>query len=103
MQPFLFLDEQATSSLLTMPEVVETCASVLLDQGSGRAILSEPAAMFLAGDRDKPTQFKVKGGYLPGLDSCGFRVVGDVGPDGLLGECHYCLLLDPATAQPRAL
>jgi ornithine cyclodeaminase len=103
MQPFLFLDEQATSSLLTMREVVETCEAVLLDQGLGRARLSEPAAMFLAGDPDKPTHFKVKGGYLPGLDSCGFRVVGDLGPDGRFGECHYCLLLDPSTAQPRAL
>jgi ornithine cyclodeaminase/alanine dehydrogenase-like protein (mu-crystallin family) len=103
MQPFLFLDEQATASLLTMQEVVEICEAVLLDQGSERALLSQPAAMFLAGDRDKPTQFKVKGGYLPGLDACGFRVVGDVGVDGQLGECHYCLLLDPCTAKPRAL
>jgi ornithine cyclodeaminase len=86
-----------------MPEVVETCEAVLLDQGLERARLSEPAAMFLMGDPDKPTKFKVKGGYLPGLDSCGFRVVGDVGVDGVLGECHYCLLLDPSTAQPRAL
>jgi ornithine cyclodeaminase/alanine dehydrogenase-like protein (mu-crystallin family) len=101
--PFLFLDEQATASLLSMKEVVETCEAVLLDQGAERARLSEPAAMFLTGDPDQPTRFKVKGGYLPGLDSCGFRIVGDVGPDGEFGECHYCLLLDPSTAQPRAL
>jgi len=101
--PFLFLDEQTTASLLSMAEVVETCEAVLLDQGAESARLSQPAAMFLAGDQDKPTQFKVKGGYLPGLDSCGFRIVGDIGPDGQLGERHYCLLLDPATAEPRAL
>jgi ornithine cyclodeaminase/alanine dehydrogenase-like protein (mu-crystallin family) len=102
-QPFVFLDEQATASLLTMQEVVDTCEAVLLDQGSERAHLSEPAAMFLIGDPDKPTKFKAKGGYLPGLDACGFRVVGDVGMDGQFGECHYCLLLDPSTAKPRAL
>jgi ornithine cyclodeaminase/alanine dehydrogenase-like protein (mu-crystallin family) len=103
MQQFVFLDEQATAALLTMKDVVETCEAVLRDQGCGEAHLSDPAAMFLMGDPEQPTRFKVKGGYLPGLGSCGFRIVGDIGEDGQFGEQHYCLLLDPSTGKARAL
>ena len=103
MQPFVFLNEEATASLLTIREVVEACEIALHDQGCGKARLSEPAAMFLTGNPTSPTHFKVKGGYLPGLDSCGFRVVGDIGEDAQFGEHHYCLLLDPSTGEARAL
>ncbi|MDB5651520.1 MAG: Ornithine cyclodeaminase, partial [Hyphomicrobiales bacterium] len=95
--------EHETAALLTMSEVVETCEAVLREQGLGQASLSDPAAMFLAADIATPTKFKVKGGYLAGLGACGFRVVGDLGHDGDLGENHYCLLLDPVTAKPRGL
>src|SRR5665647_1484446 len=103
MQSFVFLDEHETAALLNMGEVVETCEAVLREQGTGQASLSDPAAMFLAADAATPTKFKVKGGYLAGLGACGFRVVGDLGHDGDLGEHHFCLLLDPVTAKPRGL
>jgi alanine dehydrogenase len=103
MQSFVFLDEHETAALLNMGEVVETCEAVLHEQGTGQASLSDPAAMFLAADAATPTKFKVKGGYLAGLGACGFRVVGDLGHDGGLGEHHFCLLLDPVTAKPRGL
>lgn len=103
MPDFLFLDEQTTASMLTMQDVVETCEGVLGDLGRGEGRLSEPAAMFLEGDRDAPTLFKVKGGMLPTSGACGFRVVGDVGPDGAGSEHHFCYLVDPETARPRAL
>jgi ornithine cyclodeaminase/alanine dehydrogenase-like protein (mu-crystallin family) len=76
---------------------------VLADLGRGEAKLSSPASMFLEGDPAAPTMFKAKAGYFPRLDACGFRVVGDVGPDGALGEAHFCYLVDPKTAAPRAL
>ena len=103
MPPFVFLNEVQTMSCLSMPEVVAACEGVLLDQGHQRARLSSPAAMFLEADQANPTRFKVKGGYLPGLDICGFRVVGDLGPDGALGERHFCLLARPCQrGAPRA-
>ena len=103
MSDFLFLDESKTASLINMKEAVATCEAVLREQGEGLAVLSDPSAMFLDGDKAAPVKFKVKGGALTGLDVCGFRVVGDIGQDGILGEHHYCLLLDPVTAKPRAL
>ena len=101
--PFTFLDEATTSTLVTMADVVAVCEAVLVELGLGAARLSEPAAMFLNGEMNIPTLFKVKGGYLPGSGACGFRVVGDVGDDGQDGEHHYCYLVDPVTAKPIAL
>jgi ornithine cyclodeaminase/alanine dehydrogenase-like protein (mu-crystallin family) len=102
-QPFLFLDEAETASLITMQEAVATCEAVLREQGEGTALLSDPAAMFVEGDPAAPVKFKIKGGALRGLDVCGLRIVGDIGKDGCIGEHHYCLLLDPVTAIPRGL
>jgi ornithine cyclodeaminase/alanine dehydrogenase-like protein (mu-crystallin family) len=101
--PFRYLDEATTGGLLTMADAVAACEAVLTEMGRGNASLSTPPAMFLAGAPQIPTHFKVKGGYLPTLGACGFRVVGDVGEDGNEGEHHYCYLLDPLTAMPIAL
>jgi ornithine cyclodeaminase/alanine dehydrogenase-like protein (mu-crystallin family) len=100
---FLFLDEPQTETLLSMVEVVRICEAALTEMGRKVATLSVPQAMFLEGDKTAPTLFKVKGGYMPSLDACGFRVVGDVGVDGAAGESHFCYLLDPQTGRPRAL
>ena len=100
---FLFLDEPQTETLLSMVEVVRICEAALTEMGRKVATLSVPQAMFLEGDKTAPTLFKVKGGYMPSLDACGFRVVGDVGVDGAAGEYHFCYLLDPQTGRPRAL
>ena len=83
---FLFLDEMTTASLLSMGEAVRICELALADMGQGSTGLSTPQAMFLEGDKTAPVLFKVKGGYLPSLDACGFRVVGDIGEDGVGGE-----------------
>jgi alanine dehydrogenase len=101
--PFQYLDEATTSGLMTMADAVAACEAVLTEMGRGLASLSQPPAMFLGGAPELPTHFKVKGGYLPSLGACGFRVVGDVGEDGREGEHHYCYLLDPRTAMPVAL
>ena len=103
MKDFVFLDETQTAKLLTMKEAVDVCDAVIKAQGLGQANLSEPAAMFLDADPSQPTKFKVKGGSLLSLDVSGFRIVGDVGPDGIIAEHHYCLLLDPVTGKPRGL
>lgn len=103
MQPFVFLTENQTAALISISEAVLACEAVLVEQGRGQASLSDPAAMFLSGDTSLPVKFKTKGGYLPGLEVCGFRIVGDLGRDGDLGEHHFCLLLDPLTAEPRGL
>jgi alanine dehydrogenase len=100
---FLFLDEAKTASLLAMSEAVRICELALADMGRGTARLSKPEAMFLVGDKTASVLFKAKGGYLPSLDACGFRVVGDVGEGGAGGECHFCYLADPRTGAPRAL
>jgi alanine dehydrogenase len=100
---FLFLDETKTASLLSMGEAVRICELALADMGQGNAALSTPQAMFLEGEKTAPVLFKVKGGYLPSLDACGFRVVGDIGEDGAGGESHFCYLADPKTGAPRAL
>ena len=100
---FLFLDETQTASLLSIGEAVRICELALADMGQGSAGLSTPQAMFLEGDKTAPVLFKVKGGYLPSLDACGFRVVGDIGEDGAGGESHFCYLADPRTGAPRAL
>ena len=100
---FLFLDETKTASLLSMAEAVRVCDLALAEMGRASAALSTPQAMFLEGDKTAPVLFKVKGGFLPSLDACGFRVVGDIGEDGAGGESHYCYLVDPQTAAPRAL
>src|SRR5262245_56395860 len=86
-----------------MPEVLRICELALGDMGRGSAGLSTPQAMFLEGDKTAPVVFKAKGGYLPLLDACGFRVVSDVGEDGAKGESHFCYLLNPHTGAPRAL
>jgi ornithine cyclodeaminase/alanine dehydrogenase-like protein (mu-crystallin family) len=86
-----------------MEEVVRTCEQALAEMGQGGAVLSVPPAMFLEGDKAPPVVFKVKGGHLRSLNACGFRVVGDVGEGGALGEAHFCYLVDPETAAPRAL
>jgi ornithine cyclodeaminase/alanine dehydrogenase-like protein (mu-crystallin family) len=101
--PFRYLDEATTSGLMTMADAVAACEAVLAEMGRGLASLSQPPAMFLGGAPELPTHFKVKGGYLPTLGACGFRVVGDVGEDGREGEHHFCYLLDPRTAMPVAL
>jgi ornithine cyclodeaminase/alanine dehydrogenase-like protein (mu-crystallin family) len=100
---FVFLDESKTAALLSMAEVVRTCELALAEMGAGGALLSVPPAMLLEGGQAPPVVFKVKGGHLRSLDACGFRVVGDVGQDGAMGESHFCYLLDPKTAAPRAL
>lgn len=100
---FLFLDEAKTASLLAMGEAVRICELALADMGRGTARLSKPEAMFLEGDKTASVLFKAKGGYLPSLDACGFRVVGDVGEAGAGGERHFCYLADPRTGAPRAL
>jgi ornithine cyclodeaminase/alanine dehydrogenase-like protein (mu-crystallin family) len=100
---FLFLDETDTAALLSMGEVVRTCEAALVELGCKVATLSMPQSLFLEGEKTAPTLFKVKGGYMPSLDACGFRVVGDVGVDGAAGESHFCYLLDPRSGRPRAL
>ena len=100
---FLFLEETTTASLLSMGEAVRICKLALADMGRGNAVLSTPPSMFLESDKAAPVLFKVKGGYLPSLDVCGFRVVADVGRDGAEGESHFCYLADPQTGAPRAL
>lgn len=95
--------EDLTRELVTMTDALSACEAVLRDLDSGAAELSRPSAMFLEGDRGVPTMFKVKGGVVPSLDVCGFRVVGDAGEDGRIGEHHYCYLLDRRTAVPVAL
>ena len=100
---FLFLDETKTASLLSMGEAVRICELALADMGRRNARLSKPEAMFLEGAKAGPVLFKVKGGFVPSLDACGFRVVGDVGEDGAGGESHFCYLADPQTGAPRAL
>jgi ornithine cyclodeaminase len=100
---FLFLDETKTASLLSIAEAVRICELGLAEMGEGRGGLSTPQAMFLEGDKTAHVLFKVKGGYLPNLDACGFRVVGDVGEYGADGESHFCYLADPKTGMPRAL
>ena len=100
---FLFLDESDTATLLSMGEVVRTCEAALAEMGRKVATLSVPQAMFLEGDKTAPTLFKAKGGYMPSLDACGFRVVGDVGVNGAAGKSHFCYLLDPQSGRPRAL
>lgn len=100
---FVFLDESKTATLLSMTEVVRTCEQALVEMGQGGAVLSDPPAMFLEGSKTAPVAFKVKGGHLRSLNACGFRVVGDVGEDGAMGESHFCYLVDPKTAAPRAL
>jgi len=102
-QPFIFLDEADTASLISIRDAVETCEAVLREQGAGQAFLSNPTAMFVEGDPAASVKFKIKGGALRGLDVCGLRIVGDIGKDGVNGEHHYCLLLDPVTAKPRGL
>src|SRR6185503_19474314 len=94
---FLFLDETKTALLLSMAEAVHICELALANMGQERAELSTPEAMFLEGDKIAHVLFKVKGGYLPNLDACGFRVVGDIGKDGADGETHFCYLADPKT------
>jgi ornithine cyclodeaminase len=86
-----------------MTDVMQTCEQALTEMGQSGAVLSVPPAMFLDGGKAPPVVFKVKGGHLRSLNACGFRVVGDVGEDGALGESHFCYLVDPVTAAPHAL
>lgn len=97
------VDEAATARIVTMRDAVDVAETVLRDLGQGAARLSDPPATFLEGDAAAGTHFKVKGGIVPAMDACGFRIVGDVGRDGAGGEHHYCYLLDPRTAAPVAL
>lgn len=100
---FVLLDESRTRALVSMSDALEVCGAVMADLSEGRAVLSEPAAQFLKADAAAPTLFKVKGGHVPSLGACGFRIVGDVGPDGEIDEQHYCYLLDPRSAVPLGL
>lgn len=100
---FIIVPESITAELVDMKEAIETMRVVYSDFGKGVAALSTPVAAFLKGDPQSQTLFKIKGGYVPALSACGYRVVGDVGPDGVNGEHHYCYLLDEHTAVPRAL
>jgi ornithine cyclodeaminase len=102
-EDFVFLAESKTATLLSIAEVVRTCEQALAEIGNGGALLSVPPAMFLEGNEAPPVMFKVKGGHLKSLDACGFRVVGDIGEDGAIGESHFCYLVDPETGAPRAL
>jgi ornithine cyclodeaminase len=86
-----------------MAEVVRSCEQALAEVSRGGAVLSVPPAMFLESNKAPPVVFKVKGGHLHSLNACGFRVVGDIGEGGALGESHFCYLVDPETAAPRAL
>jgi ornithine cyclodeaminase/alanine dehydrogenase-like protein (mu-crystallin family) len=100
---FRIVPERITASLVDMREAIETMRMVYSDFGRKSAVLSSPVAAFLKGDPVADTLFKIKGGYVPSLGACGYRVVGDVGLDGVNGEHHYCYLLDEHTAVPRAL
>jgi alanine dehydrogenase len=103
MKTLTFLDEETTSQLMSMAEAVAVCESVLEEMGRGQARLAQPSAMFVKCAPEAPTLFKVKGGYLGGSGVCGFRIVGDIGEDGIGGENHFCYLVDPQTAAPLAL
>lgn len=100
---FTILSEDITASLIDMREAIDAMRVVYSDFGSKSATLSTPVAMWVRGHPTPETLFKVKGGRVASLAACGFRVVGDVGPDGVNGEHHYCYLLDEMTAVPRAL
>lgn len=100
---FAVIPESVTSDIVTMEDAVNVMREVYREFGTGAAVLSDPPAAFLQGNLEAETLFKVKGGYVPSLNACGFRVVGDVGPDGIRGEHHYCYLLDERTAKPLAL
>ncbi len=99
-----FINNEQVKKILNINESIDQIRKVYMAHGKGEAWLSKPSALSLEKGKGQKSFYKIKGGSVPSLKVCGFRLIGNyynLNHKEKQGY-SYCYLTDPKTSLPIA-